>query len=624
MSSSRREPLREVPDLIVDPQSRKRYKKGKFMGKGGFARCYELTDLETDTVLAGKIVPKSLLVKQHSKEKMTQEISIHKTLKHQHVVQFFSFFEDSENVYILLELCRRRSLMELHKRRKAVTEPEARYFMRQIALGVKYLHDHKIIHRDLKLGNLFLSDEMDVKIGDLGLATRVDYDGERKRTLCGTPNYIAPEVICKKGHSYEVDVWSMGCILYTLLVGRPPFETSSLKDTYQKIKKNEYQIPPHLSAPAATLLKTLLADDPTKRPNLDLILRDNFFTCAFMPPRLPTSCLTMPPRFDKVDASFRAPSGAGAATSASDQRRVLSVKDDNEKPGGGEKLDAQGKPVVAAAVAAAAAAGGDNVGGVGAGSAKTYRHDEETESHLNQLLDQLNSAIGATDIQNELDAKAAEDDCEAPEAVPIFWVSKWVDYSDKYGLGYQLSDNSVGVLFNDQTRLLLLADGDNLEYIERSGSESYHTLKEYPEALTKKVTLLKYFRNYMVEHLLRAGGQVQPKAEDDMVRLPFLRSWFRTRSAIVLHLSNGTLQVNFFQDHSKIILEPTMSSVSYIDEARNFRVFRLCSPVESAELAISKTGASTQLMQRLKYAKTMVERLQSTRSTSSRVKTHLP
>ena len=73
-----------------------------------------------------------------------------------------------------------------------------------------------------------------VKIGDLGLATRVDFEGERKRTLCGTPNYIAPEVICKKGHSYEVDVWSMGCILYTLLVGRPPFETSSLKDTYQK------------------------------------------------------------------------------------------------------------------------------------------------------------------------------------------------------------------------------------------------------------------------------------------------------------------------------------------------------------------------------------------------------
>jgi polo-like kinase 1 len=161
--SSRREPLKEVPDVILDPTSQKRYKKGKFMGKGGFARCYELTDFETDQIYAGKIVPKSLLVKQHSKEKMTQEIAIHKTLKHAHVVQFFSFFEDQENVYILLELCRRRSLMELHKRRKAVTEPEARYFMHQIALGVKYLHDNKIIHRDLKLGNLFLNDEMEVK-----------------------------------------------------------------------------------------------------------------------------------------------------------------------------------------------------------------------------------------------------------------------------------------------------------------------------------------------------------------------------------------------------------------------------------------------------------------------------
>ena len=168
MSSSRREPLRDVPDLIVDPSTRKRYQKGKFMGKGGFARCYELKDLETEQVVAGKIVPKSLLVKQHSKEKMSQEISIHKTLKHHHVVQFFSFFEDSENVYILLELCRRRSLMELHKRRKAVTEPEARYFMKQIALGVKYLHDNNIIHRDLKLGNLFLSDEMDVSGGGNG------------------------------------------------------------------------------------------------------------------------------------------------------------------------------------------------------------------------------------------------------------------------------------------------------------------------------------------------------------------------------------------------------------------------------------------------------------------------
>ncbi len=106
--------------------------------------------------------------------------------------------------------------MELHKRRKAITEPEARYFMRQLLLGVQHLHRQRIIHRDLKLGNLFLNDDMELKIGDFGLATRLEYDGERKKTLCGTPNYIAPEVLCKKGHSFEVDVWSIGCILYAI------------------------------------------------------------------------------------------------------------------------------------------------------------------------------------------------------------------------------------------------------------------------------------------------------------------------------------------------------------------------------------------------------------------------
>ena len=120
--------------------------------------------IQASPVVAGKIVPKSLLVKQHQREKMAQEITLHKTLNHKYVVKLFSFFEDSNFVYIILELCRRRSMMELHKRRKAITEPETRYFMNQILLGVKYLHEQKIIHRDLKLGNIFLNDDMEVCI----------------------------------------------------------------------------------------------------------------------------------------------------------------------------------------------------------------------------------------------------------------------------------------------------------------------------------------------------------------------------------------------------------------------------------------------------------------------------
>lgn len=95
--------------------------------------------------------------------------------------------------------------------------------------GVAYLHDNLIIHRDLKLGNVFLDKHMVCKIGDFGLATKLKDKDERKDTVCGTPNYIAPEMLHRQKHSFEVDIWALGCILYTLLVGQPPFETTSLQ-----------------------------------------------------------------------------------------------------------------------------------------------------------------------------------------------------------------------------------------------------------------------------------------------------------------------------------------------------------------------------------------------------------
>lgn len=105
-------------------------------------------------------------------------------------------------------------MMELHKRRRILTEPETRYYMKQIVEATKYMHDNNIIHRDLKLGNLFLDHDLRIKVGDFGLATRIKHDGERKKTLCGTPNYIAPEILNRTdGHSFPVDIWSIGCIM---------------------------------------------------------------------------------------------------------------------------------------------------------------------------------------------------------------------------------------------------------------------------------------------------------------------------------------------------------------------------------------------------------------------------
>lgn len=591
-SATKREELRKenIPDMIINPSNGKRYLKGRFLGKGGFAKCYELQDIDTKEVFAGKIVSKNLLVKQHQKDKMTQEISIHRDISFKNIVKFHCFFEDQDFVYILLELCRRRSMMELHKRRKAVTEPEARYFVRQVIEACQYLHGNNIIHRDLKLGNLFINDEMELKVGDFGLATRLDYNGERKRTLCGTPNYIAPEVLGKKGHSFEVDVWSLGCILFTLLVGKPPFETSSLKETYTKIKKNEYHIPSRVSASAKTLISKLLKADPSERPSMGGLLEDEFFTSGYLPSRLPTSCLTMAPRFDTL------------ARSESLCRKPLLEINGTES---GRSVENRKKEGEKAQLPSSEQQETDRE--------DKKKNEEPADCYLSDMFAQLSAVVAAKPSER---INILEEEAEDPAAIPIYWVSKWVDYSDKYGLGYQLCDNSVGVLFNDSTRLILLSNGENVQYIERDGAEHFHTLRVFPESLTKKVTLLKYFRNYMNEHLLKAGANITPRDTDEMIRLPFLRTWFRTRSAIVLHLSNGSMQINFFQDHTKVILCPLMQAVTYIDEKRDFRTFKLS--------LIEKYGCCKELASRLRYARTMVERLMSSRSGSSRVRSSVP
>ena len=185
----------------------KKYSKGRFLGKGGFARVYEFLTLESKQIYAGKIISKSSLSMARARQKLMSEIKIHRSLHHTNVVRFEHFFEDSENVYILLELCTNQTLNELIRRRKRLTEIEVQCYTFQVISALKYLHAHRVIHRDIKLGNLFLSEKMEIKIGDLGLATKLEFDGERKRTICGTPNYIAPEILDgRQGHSYEVDV----------------------------------------------------------------------------------------------------------------------------------------------------------------------------------------------------------------------------------------------------------------------------------------------------------------------------------------------------------------------------------------------------------------------------------
>jgi polo-like kinase 1 len=342
------------------------------------------------------------------------EIKIHRSLHHSGVVGFEHFFEDNDNVYILLELCGNQTLNELLRRRKRLTELEVLCYMNQLIDGLKYLHSHRVIHRDLKLGNLFLNDKMELKIGDFGLATKLEFDGDRKRTVCGTPNYIAPEILeGKQGHSYEVDIWSLGVIIYTLLIGKPPYETTDVKATYKRIKMNQYNFPESalVSENAKNLIAKILILDPTKRIKLDEILAHPFFTTyPSVPKLLPNSTLACPP-------------------SASYMKQYT--------------------------------------GNANAPSLNPSAMPMKLESTTSAIIG--SRIIAPLPNFNNTEKISLEPKCDKPkepqkEKKPVskseewVWVKKWVDYSSKYGIGYLLTTGATGVFYNDSTKVILSKD----------------------------------------------------------------------------------------------------------------------------------------------------------------------
>lgn len=151
-----------------------------------------------------------------------------------------------------------------------------RHFMHQIITGMLYLHSHGILHRDLTLSNLLLTNDMNIKIADFGLATQLRMPHEKHYTMCGTPNYISPEIATRSAHGLESDVWSLGCMFYTLLVGKPPFDTDTVKNTLNKVVLADYEMPAFLSREAQDLIYKLLRKNPADRLSLSSVLDHPF------------------------------------------------------------------------------------------------------------------------------------------------------------------------------------------------------------------------------------------------------------------------------------------------------------------------------------------------------------
>ncbi|MGH0136815.1 UNVERIFIED_CONTAM: hypothetical protein FKN15_013332 [Acipenser sinensis] len=247
------------------------------LGKGSFASVYRAKSDITGLDVAIKMIDKKVMHNVGMVQRVRNEVEIHCQLKHPSILELYNYFEDSNYVYLVLEMCPNGEMSRYLKNRKGpFSEDEARYFMHQIVRGMLYLHTHGILHRDLTLSNLLLSSSMSIKIADFGLATQLQLPNEKHFTMCGTPNYISPEIVTHSAHGLESDVWSLGCMFYAFLVGRPPFDTDTVKHTLNKVVLAEYEMPTHVSQEAQDLIYQLLRKNPLDRLSLSAVLDHPF------------------------------------------------------------------------------------------------------------------------------------------------------------------------------------------------------------------------------------------------------------------------------------------------------------------------------------------------------------
>ncbi|XP_060747085.1 serine/threonine-protein kinase MARK2 isoform X7 [Tachysurus vachellii] len=252
-----------------------KYRLLKTIGKGNFAKVKLARHVLTGKEVAVKIIDKTQL-NSSSLQKLFREVRIMKLLNHPNIVKLFEVIETEKTLYLVMEYASGGEVFDYLVAHGRMKEKEARAKFRQIVSAVQYCHQKCIVHRDLKAENLLLDADMNIKIADFGFSNEFTL-GNKLDTFCGSPPYAAPELFQgKKYDGPEVDVWSLGVILYTLVSGSLPFDGQNLKELRERVLRGKYRIPFYMSTDCENLLKKFLILNPTKRGSLEQIMKDRW------------------------------------------------------------------------------------------------------------------------------------------------------------------------------------------------------------------------------------------------------------------------------------------------------------------------------------------------------------
>ncbi|KAI0049402.1 kinase-like protein [Auriscalpium vulgare] len=238
---------------------------GRPLGKGKFGRVYMIrTKTEPRYILALKCLYKSEIVQSRVEKQIRREIEIQQNLRHPHVLRLYGYFHDEKRIFLMLEFAGKGELYKQLTKYGSFSERRSAVYIDQMADALAYLHAKHVIHRDIKPENLLLGINGELKIGDFGWS--VHAPGNRRTTLCGTLDYLPPEMVEGKEHNEKVDLWALGVLTYEFIVGSPPFEDlTGYNATYKRIAKVDLRIPPKVSAAARDLIEKLLQYDSEKR-----------------------------------------------------------------------------------------------------------------------------------------------------------------------------------------------------------------------------------------------------------------------------------------------------------------------------------------------------------------------
>ncbi|KAM4542279.1 MAP/microtubule affinity-regulating kinase 3a isoform 20-T20 [Odontesthes bonariensis] len=256
------------------------YRLLKTIGKGNFAKVKLARHIPTGREVAIKIIDKTQL-NPNSLQKLFREVRIMKILNHPNIVKLFEVIETERTLYLVMEYASGGEVFDYLVAHGRMKEKEARAKFRQIVSAVQYCHQKHIVHRDLKAENLLLDADMNIKIADFGFSNEFTM-GNKLDTFCGSPPYAAPELFQgKKYDGPEVDVWSLGVILYTLVSGSLPFDGQNLKELRERVLRGKYRIPFYMSTDCENLLKRFLVLNPAKRGTLEQIMKDRWINAGF-------------------------------------------------------------------------------------------------------------------------------------------------------------------------------------------------------------------------------------------------------------------------------------------------------------------------------------------------------